>query len=86
MVVPNWPAFGEETVEGHVVGGGEVAKVQAPPAVIMVNFDQQNEVDDAGAMRDACQRLEKVQWEPTDVLFFLLGYCCFSSVVVKSFV
>ena len=68
-VVPNWPAFGEETVEGHVVGGGEVAKVQAPP-VIMVNFDQQNEVDDAGAMRDACQRLEKVQWDPTDVLFF----------------
>ena len=36
----------------------------------MVNFDQQNEVDDAGAMRDACQRLEKVQWDPTDVLFF----------------
>ena len=62
-----------EVVEGHIFQAANNNKVNDnPPAagVVMANFDAQDGNDEPGAMREACQRLEKVQWDPTDVLFF----------------
>ena len=71
-----------EIIEGQVVGGadnegnGNPPENEEPPvevpavAAAMANFDATDGTDDAGAMREACQRLEKVQWDPTDILFF----------------
>ena len=58
------PEFGDDGVdeeevveEGHIVGVAASRKVEAnpppPPAPIMVNYDQQNEEDDQGAIANA---------------------------------
>ena len=35
----------------------------------IVPFDTEDGVDEAGAMREACARVEKVEWDMTDLLF-----------------
>ena len=49
------PVGAPETVEGHIVGiANEVAlEHQPPPAIMVVNYDQQNEADDANAISNA---------------------------------
>ena len=36
----------------------------------VVNFEDENAVDDAGAFKDACNRLERLVWQDHDVTFF----------------
>ena len=36
----------------------------------MANFEDENGEDDAGAMRDACARVEKMPWMQNDLLFY----------------
>ena len=44
----------ESVISGHIVGAPVGGKVEAdPPVVRMVNYDQQNEEDDAGAISNA---------------------------------
>ena len=42
---------------------------QAPPA-IMENFEDENGVDDRGALQEACRSLERYQWDDNDIPFF----------------
>ena len=52
-----------------------------PPPVIMpdqiISFEDQNGVDEAGAMREACRNVEKMEWDDNDVAFF------FSKIEIK---
>ena len=40
-------------------------EVMAPPAV--VNFEDENGVDDAGAFKDACAKLDRLTWNQEDL-------------------
>ena len=63
----------EEVVEsGVVVGTAQPCKLgQVPDEVpIMVNFEDENGVDEAGALREAIKNLERLQWEDNDIQFF----------------
>ena len=75
-VVPNWPPLediSEEVVVGQVVGEPNPSKLSAevdmPPAV--VNFEDENGVDDAGAFKDACAKLDRLVWNEEDLPFFI---------------
>ena len=71
-VKPNWaPLEGEDEEvvdEGLVVGEAKGADNMANDPV--VPFDEQNEADDPGALREACRSLEKLEWDDTDIGFF----------------
>ena len=71
-----------ETVTGFAVQGGVGRKLFEPPeppppaaAAVghrprMVNFEDENGVDEAGALREAIKNLERLQWEDNDINFF----------------
>ena len=63
-----------EVVEGHVVGGpgpSKVCQVNMPDPPAAVNFEDENGVDDAGAFKDACAKLDRLIWNEEDLPFFI---------------
>ena len=62
------PIEEEEVVQGIVVGGGEtqVCADNMPP---IVSFESEDGADEAGAHKEACSRVEKVNWDKNDLLF-----------------
>ena len=70
----------EVVVEGHVVGSvGDnlVSADNMPVNPPVVNFEDQDEADEPNALRDACSRLERLQWQDHDINFF------FSQIEIK---
>ena len=69
----------EEVLEINVVGAGDNLKDGADnededgannmPNNDIIPFDTEDGVDEAGAMREACARVEKIEWDMTDLLF-----------------
>ena len=64
----------EEEVVGLVVGAGASENKANPQLGAMagdeiIPFDTEDGADEAGAMREACARVEKVEWDMTDLLF-----------------
>ena len=41
-----------------------------PPLVRMVAFEDENEADDAGALKEACTSLQRLEWDDHDLGFF----------------
>ena len=75
-VVPNWPPLvsEEEVVEGQVVEVPDQLKVCEEPEVMagddIVDFEDEDGVDDARALQDAVKYLEKLDWDDNDLLYF----------------
>ena len=64
---------GEEIVdEGVVTGDGSGCKVSQDnmPDPVIVNFEDEDGVDEARAMMDACKTLERFEWQPEDLPFY----------------
>ena len=53
------------------------APVVAMPDNVILAFEDEDGVDEAGALREACRNVEKVEWDDNDVAFF------FSKVEIK---
>ena len=60
----------EVSEEGLVVGGPEPEKVCNMAGDEVVNFEDENGVDDARAMQDACRNLQNFEFEENDLLFY----------------
>ena len=72
-VVPNWPPLvaEEEVIVGEVVEAPErqvcVVDDEMPN---VVDFEDEDGVDDARALQDAVKYLEKLDWDDNDLLYF----------------
>ena len=66
----------EETVEGHIAEAAENLKLGESIAVVgavnmpIVNFEDEDGVDDARALQEACSQLVKHEWDEDDLDFF----------------
>ena len=63
----------EEVVVGVVSGGANAAPLCANNMAgdEVIDFEDENLPDEAGALRDACHRLDKLVWDDNDLMFTL---------------
>ena len=63
----------EEVVSGIVVGAASESNLKNPnmpdPVPPIVNFEDENAVDDAQALQNACRNLERFNWDPNNLKF-----------------
>ena len=61
--------------EGEVVAAAAAAAAVMPDRIVA--FQDEDGLDEAGALREACRNVEKIEWDDNDVAFF------FSKVEIK---
>ena len=70
-VKPNWaPLQAEEVFEGQVVASADNTKVaDMPDDAVVVDFEDENGVDDDRALQESCRTLEKFSFDLSDLDF-----------------
>ena len=60
----------QEAAEEAAAAAAAMVDNQPGGPAPVVNFEDENGVDDARALQEACRNAEKVQWEETDLQFY----------------
>ena len=69
-VKPNWPPLdSEEVIEGSISEAPTNQDCKMPNAAAPVAFEDANGEDEAGALREACRSLDKLNWDENDLKF-----------------
>ena len=60
----------ESVIEGHIVGVPVSVSENAAENAVMVNYDQEDGVDEANAMQSAVAAVKHIKWDQNDLPFF----------------